>query len=136
MSAPFDLSRIAALAASPMGQWLGFTAVLDGDGAVYRLSFSEEHIGNPMIRALHGGVIAAFLETAMRADLTARLETTAAVSVVNMAIDYLASSRAEDMQGRVRLLRLGRRVAFLEATGWQQAENAPVAVGRACLRIA
>ncbi|MEQ8177587.1 MAG: PaaI family thioesterase [Amphiplicatus sp.] len=135
MSAPFEISRIAAHAASPMGEWLGFSGEADGESAVYKLAFSEEHIGNPMIRALHGGVIAAFLEFAMQADLAARLEAGAPISTATMAIDYLASSRAEDMRARVRIMRLGRRIAFLEATGWQADEAQPVAIGRASLRI-
>lgn len=135
MSAPFDIDRLAARAASPMGQWLGFSSETTGDSLIYRLSFTEEHIGNPMIRALHGGVIAAFLEFAMQADLAARLDEGVQVSTATMAVDYLASSRAEDMRARVRVLRLGRRIAFLEASGWQSDESQPVAIGRAALRI-
>lgn len=135
MSAGFDIARIAPRAASPMGVWLGFAATPEDGGALYRLAFSEEHIGNPMIRALHGGVISAFLEFAMQADLAARLDAATPVATVNVAVDYLASSRAEDMLARVKLLRLGRRVAFLEAWGWQQDEHRPVATARACLRI-
>lgn len=135
MSATFEIGRIAAHAASPMGQWLGFRGEADGDSAVYKLAFCEEHIGNPMIRALHGGVIAAFLEFAMQADLAARLEADVSISTATMAIDYLSSSRAEDMRARVSVLRLGRRIAFLEAAGWQADEARPVAIGRASLRI-
>lgn len=135
MSAGFNLDRVDARAVSPMGKWLGFLAAPEGDGALYRLTFSEEHIGNPMIRALHGGVIAAFLEFAMQCDLAARIDAGTPIATVNVAVDYLTSSRAEDMLARVRVLRLGRRVAFVEATGWQQDERQPVAAGRACLRI-
>ncbi|MEQ8934819.1 MAG: PaaI family thioesterase, partial [Amphiplicatus sp.] len=133
--APFELARIAARAASPMGEWLGFSSEAEDESAVYKLAFSEEHIGNPIIRALHGGVIAAFLEFAMQADLAARLEAGTPISTTTMAIDYLASSRAEDMRARVRIMRLGRRIAFLEATGWQADKTQPVAIGRASLRI-
>lgn len=126
---------MVARAASPMSEWLGFACEAEGDGAIYKLAFAEEHIGNPEIRALHGGVIAAFLEVAMQAELAARLDPGTRIATATMAIDYLASSRAEDMRARVRLLRLGRRIAFLEASGWQENEAHPVAIGRACLRI-
>ncbi len=135
MSALFDIDRIAARAGSPMGRWLGFRCEAGGDSLVYRLAFTEEHIGNPMIRALHGGVIAAFLEFAMQADLAARLDESVQIATATMAVDYLASSRAEDMRARVRVSRLGRRIAFLEASGWQCDESQPVAIGRAALRI-
>ncbi len=97
------LERIRTFAAAtPMAGWLGFTAARSSEGIVYRLAFNETHVGNPAIRAIHGGVIASFLELAMQAELSARSE--AAVSTVSMAIDYLSSSRPEDMTGRVKIL--------------------------------
>ena len=121
-------------AASPIAQWLGFS-VFERDGArLYRLAFNEAHIGNPAIRALHGGVIAAFLELAMQIELSA-LEKPAAATV-NVSVDYLSSSRAEDMTATVRLIRTGRRIAFLEAEGRQAEGTRLVALARACLKLA
>lgn len=117
---------------APLATWLGFQASGEDDIA-FRLTFNETHIGNPAIRALHGGVIAAFLELSMQADLFAR--ASAAVSTANVSIDYLSSSRPEDMTGRVKLLRQGRRIAFMEASGWQADETRLVAVARACFML-
>lgn len=120
-------------ARSPIAEWLGFSAESAGDDHRYRLTFNEAHIGNPAIRALHGGVIAAFLELAMQTELRALgrdLEAT-----VNMAVDYVASSRAEDMTAKVRVVRIGRRLAFLEAEGRQADGDRLVAVARACLKL-
>lgn len=132
MSESLDRIRTFA-AATPMAEWLGFSATRSSEGIVYRLAFNETHIGNPAIRAIHGGVIASFLELAMQAELSARSEN--AVSTVTMAIDYLSSSRPEDMTGRVKILREGRRIAFLEANGWQSEETRLVAVARCCLKL-
>ncbi len=122
--------RIADYAArAPLAQWLGFKAT-GGEDAAFHLTFNETHIGNPAIRALHGGVIAAFLELSMQADLFAR--TGGSISTANISIDYLSSSRPENMIGRVKLLRQGRRLAFMEASGWQADETRLVAVARAC----
>ncbi len=127
------LERINEYASrAALARWLGFTAS-GGEDVVFRLAFNETHIGNPAIRALHGGVIAAFLELAMQADLYAR--TGAGISTANISIDYLSSSRPEDMAGRVRLLRQGRRLAFMEASGWQADETRLVAVARACFTL-
>jgi uncharacterized protein (TIGR00369 family) len=129
-----DIDRIRAFAdAAPMARWLGFSVSQSPEGFVYRLAFNEAHIGNPAIRALHGGVIASFLELAMQAEMSARAD--AAVETVNVAVDYLTSSRPEDMTGKVRLLREGRRIAFLEASGWQADETRLVAVARCCLKL-
>lgn len=119
--------------AAPIAEWLGFSSDASGDARVYRLSFNEMHIGNPAIRALHGGVIAAFLELAMQTEL--RANGHAPEATVNLTIDYVASSRAEDMTARVKVFRIGRRLAFLEAEGRQAAGTRLVAVARACLKL-
>ncbi len=121
--------------AAPLSRWLGFSAAPDGDDAIFTLAFAERHIGNVQIRALHGGVIAAFLEFSAQAALNARLGGAAAIATVNSDIDYISSGRAEDMKARVRFLRIGRRLAFAEATGWQKDEASPVAVARFRFRI-
>jgi uncharacterized protein (TIGR00369 family) len=119
--------------ASPIAKWLGFS-VEERDGArLYRLAFNETHIGNPAIRALHGGVIAAFLELAMQTEL--RATGAAPAETINVAIDFMSSSRAEDMTATVRIVRSGRRLAFLEAEGRQAEGTRLVALARACLKI-
>lgn len=126
---------MTAIAASPIAEWLGFSVSQDADGQLYRLAFNETHIGNPAIRALHGGVIAAFLELAMQTDLRAGHGSQAGATI-NVSIDYLVSSRAEDMTARVKLVRAGRRLAFLEAEGRQSDGARLVAIARACLKLA
>lgn len=123
------LARINVFAASaPIARWLGFSAEIDGEGVLFRLAFSEAHIGNPAIRAIHGGVVATFLEFAMQAELPAK------AGAITVSIEYLASSRAEDMVARVRRIRDGRRLSFLEASGWQGEDRRLVATARGCFR--
>lgn len=125
------LARIRAAAdAAPIANWLGFNADIESDDIIYKLAFDEQHIGNVIIRALHGGAIAAFLEFSAQCALRAHIGDDTAMETVNTDIDYLRSSRPEDMKARVTLVRVGRRVAFLEATGWQKDERAPVAKAR------
>ena len=110
------LQRIEKFAnETPLANWLGFK-VENSEATVFNLTFQEAHIGNPAIRALHGGVIASFLELAMQADLVG--ETGGGVSTVNISIDYLSSSRPQNMTARVKRLKEGRRTAFMEAEGW------------------
>ncbi|MCA8888246.1 MAG: PaaI family thioesterase [Parvularculaceae bacterium] len=119
---------------APIARWLGIRVDDAAGERTYQLTFDEAHIGNPAIRALHGGVIAAFLEFAMQAELVAA-GAGKTVASTNVSIDYLTSSRAEDMQAKVRVRRKGRRIAFLEATGWQGDETRPVAIATACIRL-
>jgi uncharacterized protein (TIGR00369 family) len=119
---------------SPIARWLGFSVSEAAGDRIYRLAFNETHIGNPTIRALHGGVIAAFLELAMQTEL--KSSGAGPSETVNLAIDYMSSSRAEDMTASVRIIRAGRRLAFLEAEGRQAEGTRLVALARACLKLA
>ncbi len=123
------------IADSAIARWLGFSVEeIDGNN-IYQLAFGEQHIGNPAIRALHGGAISAFLEFASQCELAGKLDTGEVLTTVNIDINYLASSRAQDMKGRVTILRLGRRIAFVEAIGWQVSEDRPVAKASFRIRI-
>lgn len=137
MSAALEnrLEIVRVLSASPIARWLGYSAAIEEGGLVHRLGFAERHIGNPAIRALHGGVIASFLEFASEVEFSASLGQIERARTVSMSIDYMASSKAQDMTVRVRLARAARRIAFLEATGWQGDPARPVAAARVCLRI-
>lgn len=123
------------LAAAPIAKWLGMATRADDRGRVFELAFHERHIGNPAIRAIHGGVIEAFLELAAQSALIEETPPGAKADMVNIDIDYLRSSRAEDMYARAAVTRLGRRIAFVEAVGWQGNEDRPVARARFRLRL-
>ena len=130
-----DISAAADfLARTPIAGWLRMRVAADADGALYHLAFAEEHIGNPAIRAIHGGVVAAFLETAMQAEL-ARVAGAVDASRTTFSIDYLTSSRPEDMTARIRVERVGRRLAFLSGAAWQRAERDVVGAARGAFRL-
>lgn len=131
-----DLTLINEFARSaPLAKWLGFSALEDGEGLIFNLAYAEHHIGNQLIRALHGGAIASFLEYSSQAALYAHFGGERKIVTVNADVDYLSSARAEDMKARVKFVRLGRRLAFVEATGWQRDETAPVATARFRFRL-
>ena len=120
--------------AMPMAAWLNYQVSADGDMLLHRLGFAETHIGNAIIRALHGGVIAAFLELAAQLEVSAAISKSATLSTVNIETDYLRSSEAADMHAKVDITRMGRRVVFAEAIGWQSDRSNPVAQARICFR--
>lgn len=126
---------VRRLSEAPMARWLNYAVEKDDSGLLHKLGFSEQHIGNPAIRALHGGVIASFLELACQVELCAKLGEVLSLRAISNSIDYMTSSKAQDMKARVTIARAGRRIAFLEATGWQNDSARPVATARVCLRI-
>jgi len=133
---PDALGRIEKdIASSGMSQWLNISATAQDDALTYRLGFAEGHIGNPIIRALHGGVISSFLESCARLELIARLSASVRLRTTSVHTSYFRSSKAEDMLARINLQRVGRRFAFIEATGWQGEEGNVVARSAIGIRV-
>ena len=129
-----NLSQIEQFLGSPICKWLGASVTQDDEGPLYQLTFHERHIGNPAIRAIHGGVVAGFLEIAAKGALIAFTEAPGPFDAVNMDIDYLLSTRPENMYARAKVVRKGRRVAFIDAWCWQQDVSRPVAQARFRIR--
>lgn len=116
----------------PYIQFLGVQFDRRGDELTAILPFREEHIGNPMLPAIHGGVTAAFLEiTAIiglswsmiwddvedtTADLPTRIQLP---KTIDFTVDYLRSGLPRDAYARARVNRSGRRYASVHVEGWQ-----------------
>src|SRR5580704_13527893 len=83
----------------PFNRVLGIKVVEIDKGHVrMQIPFREELIGDPMRRAMHGGVISAFADTAGGASVWSALEEPRArVSTIDMRIDYLRPGRPEMM---------------------------------------
>lgn len=129
---------LAALGASiPYAQWLGIGFERRGDELTAVLNYDDKLIGNPLLQALHGGAIAAFLEVTAVVQLTwtqiwddveggriapdmelpdsmPRLPKT-----IDFTVDYLRSGMARDAYARARVVRSGRRYASVQVEAWQ-----------------
>jgi uncharacterized protein (TIGR00369 family) len=122
------LSRIAVLE-RPYARFLGVRADIEGDILTCALPFAPHLIGNTLLPALHGGVVAAFLELTALAQLSLRTPG-AAPRTVDVTVDYLRSARAVDSFARAQIQRIGRRVANISVVGWQANEHQPFATLR------
>ena len=120
------------LLVSPFGAFLGIERI-DRDH-VYVLRFADRHIGNPLIRALHGGVVGAMIEASAEVDLKIRLPNNQ-IELASSAIDYLRVTRDTDLFARVDSVRIARRLAFMDVWCWQDSEDMPVARGSCTLRL-
>lgn len=123
----------SAASNAAISQWLNYNITLKDENLVHLLGFQERHIGNPLIRALHGGVITAFLEFSAKCALTAYTEQK--IQTVSTAVDFLSSSKASDMSAHVQVRRIGRRIVFTETSGWQEDQMHPVAIAQTCFRL-
>ncbi|MGB8623216.1 MAG: PaaI family thioesterase [Paracoccaceae bacterium] len=133
--------RDAALAAIVHGvpyiRFLGIEFDRRGDELTAVLPFSEAHVGNPILPALHGGVTAAFLEVTAIIELgwsllweqmeSGTLDPTALDAThlprlpktIDFTVDYLRSGLPRDAYARARVNRSGRRYASVHVEGWQ-----------------
>ena len=120
----------ALMAAVPYCEFLGLTASLRGEEVILEMPFDPKLVGNPIIPALHGGVIGSLLETAAIAQA---IWSTRAVKIpkpVDFTVDYLRTGRAVTTFAKARLARQGRRVVNVHAELWQEDEARPIAALR------
>lgn len=116
----------AALARIPYAGFLGMRAELAGDEMTAILPFSEHLVGNPVLPALHGGVIGAFME------LTAVLQLSVSEGVarqprpIDVTVEYLRSGKPMTTFARAHIRRVGRRIANVQVEAWQEARGNPI----------
>ena len=112
----------------PYVRFLGMRVELAGDEMTTVLPFSQPLIGNPMIPALHGGVIGAFLEMTALAQLSLANPARRVPKTIDITIEYLRPGRAtQDTFARAILRKVGRRVANVQVEAWQETRSQPVA---------
>ena len=122
----------AIVDAIPYARFLGLRMEVAGDEMTAVLPFSPHLIGNPMLPALHGGVIGAFMElTALAqilvADGAAGRPRTRQPRPIDVSVEYLRSGRPQDTFARAQITRMGRRIANVRVEAWQDLRNAPIA---------
>ncbi|MGE0487488.1 MAG: PaaI family thioesterase [Gammaproteobacteria bacterium] len=127
----------------PYMQTLGLRVQRVGARLVVQLAADSRHVGNPWIPALHGGVVGGLLETAAIIQLASEHRGEALPKPVNVTIDYLRSGRVAETSACAIVTRLGKRIANVRATCWQDDEARPIAtlsghflIGRARARAA
>lgn len=115
----------------PYIQFLGIEFERHGDELTAILPFDDKLIGNPMLPAIHGGVTAAFLETAALIELSWSLKwdhieaggstdkPLRMPKTIDFTVDYLRSGLPRDAYARARVNRSGRRYASVHVEGWQ-----------------
>ncbi|HEY0303151.1 MAG TPA: PaaI family thioesterase [Rhizomicrobium sp.] len=120
----------ALLAAVPYCAWLGVKGRIAEGRAILEMPFDAKLVGNPIIPAIHGGVIGSLLETAAIVQAVLDTGSTTFPKPVDITIDYLRTGRAVTSFASARLARQGRRVVNVHAQMWQEDAARPVAALR------
>lgn len=128
MSAPDDLK--AVLDRIPYARFLGLRAELAGDEMTMVLPFGEHLIGNPMLPAIHGGVLGALMELTALAQLSIAGGQQRQPKPIDVTVEYLRSARPLTTYARAHVRKLGRRIANVHVEAWQEARANPVAALR------
>lgn len=111
----------------PIDQWLTLDVTKNDDQNIYLMSPTEIHLGDPSIKAIHGGVVALFLERVAEMELSASGKSSTVANIVNTNIDFLRSAKMKPLFGSAQIIRRGRRLAVVDVIAWQDKIDVPVA---------
>jgi acyl-coenzyme A thioesterase PaaI-like protein len=117
----------ALVDAIPYCRFLGIEIDRKGNELTTILRFDKKLIGNPVLPALHGGVVGAFLEVTAVIQLMLEAESEDLPKPVDIGIDYLRSGRPVDAYARATITKHGRRVCNVRAEAWQDERSRPIA---------
>jgi acyl-coenzyme A thioesterase PaaI-like protein len=124
-----DFSRM--LESIPYAGWIGLECDRFGDDLIFRLPAKEQNLGNPVLPAIHGGVIGGFMEMAAAIYLMMSQDSMRMPRIVDFSLDYLRAGLNRETYAECRLTRQGNRVANVIITAWQKSRSEPIAMARA-----
>lgn len=113
--------------AIPYAKFIGVRFGLQDGQLTATLAYSPHLIGNPLLPALHGGVIGAFLEHTALTHLMWDTDTNGVPKTIDITVDYLRSGRPVDTYAQAVITKHGRRVANVRAEAWQDDPARPIA---------
>lgn len=119
------------LAVIPYAQTIGMQIERFGDDVLFRLPPKASNIGNPILPAIHGGVIGGFMELSASLYLLMHQETPRMPKIVDFSIDYLRAGLDRETFVECDLTRQGNRVANVIINAWQQSRTKSIATARA-----
>ncbi|MGM0769601.1 MAG: PaaI family thioesterase [Pseudomonadota bacterium] len=124
-----DFSRL--LESVPYARFIGLECERFGDDLIFRLPKKEENLGNPILPAIHGGVIGGFMEMSAAIYLMMSQDSLRMPRIVDFSLDYLRAGLNRETYAECRLTRQGNRVANVMITAWQKSRSQPIATARA-----
>ena len=140
-----DAALDGLVESAPFARYLDVRFDRLGDELTARLVYDDKLIGNPMLPALHGGAIGAFLEICAQVELAwsavwERMEAGGAAAAaiergafppmpktIDFTVDYLRTGLPRDAYARAWINRAGRRYASVRVEAWQDERGRPFA---------
>ena len=120
----------ALIAAIPYARYLGVQAELVGEEMTFTLPFAPHLVGNPMLPALHGGVLGAFMEMTAVAQLSILQGLAHQPKPIDVSVEYLRPARAQTTYARAIIRKMGKRIANVHVEAWQDSPDTPITLLR------
>jgi len=120
------------IAIMPYAQTIGLVCERFGDDVIFKLPPKPSNLGNPILPAIHGGVIGGFMELSASLYLVMfQKEVKKLPKIIDFSIDYLRAGLNRETYVTCQLTRQGNRVANVSITAWQKLQAVPIATARA-----
>jgi uncharacterized protein (TIGR00369 family) len=111
MSILLSIDEIQELiSASPFNRWLDLRiSFISLEHIILRCNIKPELLGSPSTQAVHGGVLAALVDSS--ASFAVIRRTGQSVATIDQRVDYHRPGIARELVAEATVLRLGRRLA-------------------------
>ena len=127
----------SVLEAIPYAQLIGMDFQKFGHDVIFKLPDNSDNIGNPILPAVHGGVVGGFMEMSAAMHLLMFLDTPTMPKIVDFSLDYLRAVKGgRDTFAECQVIRQGSRVANVIINAWQTRREEAVATARAHFLLA
>lgn len=117
--------------AIPYACLIGIECLDDRGELTFKLNRKVGNIGNPILPAIHGGVIGGFMELSSAMYLLVSQSTLKFPKIIDFSLDYLRAGADQDTYAYCNVTRQGGRVANVEVHAWQESRDKPIALARA-----
>jgi len=122
----------------PFNRTLGLRALRVGRGEVlFEIPFRDDLIGDPMRRALHGGVLSMLADTAGGFAVWSALDDARTrISTIDLRVDYLLPGKPEALLAHATTARAGKTVGVADVRLYQaSAPEQTIATGKGVYAI-
>lgn len=122
----------------PFNKLIGIVALEVNRGDIlFEVKYRDELIGDPVKKALHGGVISMMADTAGGFAVWSALDDQRTrVSTIDLRIDYLRPGKQEDLRAHATLVRAGKTVGVADVRLFHPSEpSATIATGKGVYAI-
>jgi len=133
-----DVLRQLAEEWIPFNKYIGIRALrIERGDILFEVPFRDELIGDPMKRALHGGVISMVADTAGGFAVWSALEDDRSrISTIDLRVDYLLPGKQEALRAHATLVRAGKAVGVADVRMYHPSNEAStIATGKGVYAI-